>query len=439
MPLTVEEYNKCEKEASSGKPNRILEAFYPVHFGTTSYPLSISSDSEMLRYVDVMHELRHVFDYNEILDGFTAEEFDLFKEVTKAVAGFSEKRFGKRMVPRGALVRAMIAYRHIRFLSSPHDTTVFELGPGSGYLGTLLALSGFRYGAMDITQPFYLYQSNLWEYMFGERLIELATSERNLDDFEEFPDGAVLHVPWWKYAQVDPGNINLKVDVVTSNHAICEMGREARHYSANLCGRWLSELGRDRYFYAEGMGSEATSCRMEGYKAFLERGYLHVYRDTLMDIFSPVVHNPPEKEEPPESGSKDQPPLPNPAGPSAIHKLLWMMRPRVASRIIRRSIEALMRPGGTSVFSQKVKEFFVDADLTKGPPLEYWLGPLELGMTLDNDFFKGIKEGRKAVQQAERVPHEDVVAFQKEVLGSDDLLNDDERFYQFCFGKDYYG
>ena len=98
-----------------------------------------------------------------------------------------------------------------------------------------------------------------------------------------------------------------------------------------------------------------------------------------------------------------------------------------------------MRPGGIEVFRRKVRQFFGKSRPSDKPTLSSWLGPLELGMTLDNDFFKGIEEGRKAVQQAERVPHEDVVAFQKEVLGSGELLNDDERFFQFCFGKDYYG
>jgi len=448
MTLTVIDYDKIEAHFSANKPNRILEAFRPEHFGLTGYPLRIHSDAELFRYVDVMHELRHIDDYNNILGGFTSDEFSLFKEVSIAVADFTEQEFGKRMVPKGALVRAMISYRHIRFLTSPEDTTILELGPGSGYLGALLAKSGYRYAAMDITQPFYLYQNKLWKHLFGDRLIELASDEKELSDFSNIPEGGILHIPWWKYSYADPTNINLDIDVVTSNHALCEMHRNALHYSANLCGNWLSKQGRVRFFFAEGMGSEVNHSRMQGYKAFTDSGYLHVYRDPLIDIFSPDVHeglinldaNRQKNHE--ETKSLEQPPLPplpHPTGPSIIHKILWLMKPQVASRVIKRAVNILMEPGGFAIFRHKFRQFIGKDTPASNTPLSSWLGPLELGVTLNNIFFQRINLGRKEILNSKLVPYNEVQEIQKEIIGKDDIKTEDESFFQFCFGKNYYG
>ena len=54
------------------------------------------------------------------------------------------------------------------------DLPVYEIGPGSGYLGALLVRSGHRYVATDIAEGFYLWQSRMLEAMADGDFCELA-------------------------------------------------------------------------------------------------------------------------------------------------------------------------------------------------------------------------------------------------------------------------
>jgi hypothetical protein len=103
----------------------------------------------------------------------------------------------------------------------PHDgpLRIFEIGPGSGYLGLLLANDGHQYFAMDAAQAFYLYQKKLWSDIFGSDYFDYSESTSR-------PDTAkVTHIPWWQFA-----NLSIPipdVDVVTINHALTEMHPQA--------------------------------------------------------------------------------------------------------------------------------------------------------------------------------------------------------------------
>ena len=103
----------------------------------------------------------------------------------------------------------------------PHDgpLRILEIGPGSGYLGLLLANDGHQYFAMDAAQAFYLYQKKLWSDIYGDDYFDCSESSSQ-------PDTAkVTHIPWWQFA-----NLSIPipdVDVVTINHALTEMHPQA--------------------------------------------------------------------------------------------------------------------------------------------------------------------------------------------------------------------
>jgi len=54
-PLTVGEYDSAEQEAISELPNVIQEAFQPVAFQKVGYPTRISRESELVKYIEVLH------------------------------------------------------------------------------------------------------------------------------------------------------------------------------------------------------------------------------------------------------------------------------------------------------------------------------------------------------------------------------------------------
>ena len=115
----------------------------------------------------------------------------------------------------------------------PHDgpLRILEIGPGSGYLGMLLANDGHKYFAMDAAQAFYLYQKKLWSDIYGSDYFDYSESSSR-------PDTAkITHIPWWQFA-----NLSIPipdVDVVTINHALAEMHPQAvKTIFARLYSAW---------------------------------------------------------------------------------------------------------------------------------------------------------------------------------------------------------
>ena len=108
---------------------------------------------------------------------------------------------------------------------------ILEIGPGSGYLGLLLANDEHQYFAMDAAQAFYLYQKKLWSDIYGADYFDYSESSSRLDTAK------VTHIPWWQFA-----NLSIPipdVDVVTINHALTEMHPQAvKTIFARLYSAW---------------------------------------------------------------------------------------------------------------------------------------------------------------------------------------------------------
>jgi hypothetical protein len=110
------------------------------------------------------------------------------------------------------------------------ELTIFEIGPGSGYLGAMLIAAGHRYLSSDIAQGFYLWQSHLGRTLAGHDFVEGA-----LQPSYPYPTGArVVHMPWWHYATLYRSAPVPEVDIVVSDHALGEMHPYAMRYSAQL-------------------------------------------------------------------------------------------------------------------------------------------------------------------------------------------------------------
>lgn len=129
----------------------------------------------------------------------------------------------------------------------PHNSPlrILEIGPGSGYLGLLLANDGHQYFAMDAAQAFYLYQKKLWSDIFGSDYFDYSESSFRLDTTK------VTHIPWWQFA-----NLSIPipdVDVVTINHALAEMHPNAvKTVFARLYSAWGDT--DKKLVLAEGLG-----------------------------------------------------------------------------------------------------------------------------------------------------------------------------------------
>lgn len=414
MTLTVQDYVRLEAAAEASVANRIITACRPGHFLQSGYPTAVRDQAALGRYFDVMHELRDSGDYVTLLNGFSPEEFDLFRAVSEQAAAFSEGILGRRMVPKGALTRAMLSFRHIRWLSPDAEaTTVLEIGPGSGYLGALLASTGYRYVASDIAQAFYLHQSQLWEYLFGGRLIELASDPRGLDGFGDLAPGTILHVPWWKFMVARADAIGLKTNVVVANHALCEMSEASLYYTTALARQMLAGADGLSYFFVEGPGAQDLRNRRTMYRHFEASRYVRAFGDGgLIDVFVPGskadrlitegrkgVWVPSAYPPPPPDG------LANPRYP------LWL---------IGKTFDTLKRPGGL--------ERLIDRAMT---PFD----KNRIYKFKGNQLSTAIETGRATHAAGRRIPFEQVRAFQAEIARGADILTDDELFLRYTFGS----
>jgi len=432
MVLNVHSYNTAENDAISSFGNRIIEANSPVTFQLSGYPSSVSSDDQLWRFVDAMHELGEKKTYEHDLNGLTIQEFILFKKISKAIFNITKEQYGKPILPKGALLKAFVALRYIRSISSPEETTILEIGPGSGYLGALLALDGYRYIATDIAQGFYIHQSIFWEYLFGENLIELALVQQNLDEINEIEHGTVLHIPWWKYSTDCPEKINLPVNFVVSNHAMCEMHRSAFGYNLNIAHGWLSRSKTPKFFIVEGGGADRVRRYDEMCYGFEKAGFTSVAKHSAAEIFTPAKYtdsfskvaqtNHPQA----ITNGKHLQTSENAPSPSQISEVV---------RLLKNSHATLSSKGGIKFFLTKVQSYLLGTSM-----------PVRIDQTIEKDisqsdgflnwFEESLHKKISALENEQKVSFDEMRDFQYKLMGSNDIYTEDEKFLQFAYGTE---
>jgi len=231
MSNIVDKYNQAERKGRATVSNRAIESFSLEVFNTLGYPCRIDDESELWRYHDVMQEGRFK-DNLRLLGKYTDDEFDLITKTAKQILGFSERHLPIRNSGKHSLTRALFQYQ-LLIEHRPHDgpLRILEIGPGSGYLGLLLANDGHQYFAMDAAQAFYLYQKKLWSDIYGADYFDYSESTSRPDTVK------ITHIPWWQFA-----NLSIPipdVDVVTINHALAEMHPHAvKTIFARLYSAW---------------------------------------------------------------------------------------------------------------------------------------------------------------------------------------------------------
>ena len=227
----VEKYNQAERAGRATVSNSAIESFSLELWNVLGFPFKVDSESELWRYHDSMQDGR--FNRNlRIIGNYSENEFELITKTAKQILSFSERKLPIRNSGKHAPTRSLYQYQ-LLMKHRPYDgpLRVLEIGPGSGYLGLLLANDGHQYFAMDAAQAFYLYQKKLWSDIFGSDYFDYSESSSR-------PDTAkVTHIPWWQFA-----NLSIPipdVDVVTINHALAEMHPNAvKTIFARLYSSW---------------------------------------------------------------------------------------------------------------------------------------------------------------------------------------------------------
>ncbi len=184
-------------------------------------------------------------------------------------------------VPQASLLRAVYVLRLIqKMYGLVPRPRVFEIGPGTGYLGALLAIFNYPFTAMDITQGFYLYQYTSWGRVAPKGITELAAEETFCPQrFADPSGGRPIHLPWWNFATLHPGDVPA-YDLVICNRALCEMHPTALDFSLRIARSLLSGNGcQPKAFLFDGWGADIVSKPIHVVRAFLRAGFAPVFLD----------------------------------------------------------------------------------------------------------------------------------------------------------------
>jgi hypothetical protein len=275
MRLTVETYDAAEQEALVCAPNRLVEACQPAGFSAVGYPTRVSCDRALNRFVEVMHEVR-MPQIAAFLGGVAQDEIVLIEQIATRVAQMTERLYGVRRVPRESLLDALHILRHIQYLYPGQNRSVLEIGPGSGYLGALLTVLGNPYAGTDITQAFYVYQSHLLGELTGGEFAELAFGRRATSH------ARVCHLPWWEFYALD-GNPPVSAQVITCNHALCEMHPNARAYVLKVVANLLMKTP-DGAFVFFSFGSPVTNPIRDVVRTAVQNGLRIAHHDDRITV-----------------------------------------------------------------------------------------------------------------------------------------------------------
>lgn len=236
----IQNYSQVESKHLLLTSNFLARSFTPGAFRDLGFNTEIKSENELWKYIDSQHEGRYDKNWSLLNEALTADEFELLKEALSICIKFT-KSINKELIPRNALSRSLISYRAINSFAKTLNTipSVFEIGPGSGYLGLLCGLSGWRYSSFDVTKSLVTYQNTLWNFAgFKVKFAEVGVT---------YSDSEFLQIPWWVWC--NPSLQLPEREILVMNHVIQEMTPLSLSHSIKRS----KNLGA-KYITAEGLG-----------------------------------------------------------------------------------------------------------------------------------------------------------------------------------------
>jgi hypothetical protein len=265
--LSVQRYDAAETRALVEISIPAIMAFRPVTFHKVGWPVRVAVEAELARYVDhnFETEVPSLFKPDAEFapigyrNAFTLDEQALIAAIRDRVADLTQNLYGRRIRPITNLLVQIGPFRMVQQLAQAmklQQLSLFEVGPGAGYLGALLAETGHRYFSFDVAQSLYLWQSHLTQAVAGDDFIELAGQEGLYNEANALANGRVVHLPWWTYLKFLSGT-SVRADVVYSNSNLSEMSNLALRHVLHISRHMLADSPLGLFcFFSKGMPSE---------------------------------------------------------------------------------------------------------------------------------------------------------------------------------------
>lgn len=282
MILEVEKYNKHEQKALEDLPNRVVEMCRTVMFNSEGYPVRVSNEKELLKYLDVMHETRFLHNINEFFDGYLTEtEFSDLKKLSTVAAEFSKIHYAKSLAPTGSLLRSLQLFRFLQNIFLKSGDKILEIGPGSGQLGGLFLLDNYSYSSTDITQAFYLHQNRYFNYITKQNLHEILS----FDSVHDLYESKNCHIPWWIYAELWKHKIP-QYELITCNHALAEMHMNSLKYTLKLSSLMLEKS--NGFFVFESWGYDKFIKSPVIHRLFEQNGFMLLWNSRELTVYKKI-------------------------------------------------------------------------------------------------------------------------------------------------------
>ena len=251
-PITATQYNKAHEEAALNSGFLVSEAFQSAYFNSKGRETHESEKINLIKYFDTHHDARlgHIKS-NLLKNQLSLEEFLLLDKILEKARNFSVEKEISFTSNNAAILRAIFQLRVLQSFSGPdlNGKKILEIGPGSGWLSCLLALSGAEVYSVEITQSHYIFQSILFASLFDENFKEHAISDgQNI--FEIDQTNQLNHLPWWKICTI-PSSLP-QFDFVVSNHMLMETSNWALMFYCSFINRKLAANGK---WIVEGIGA----------------------------------------------------------------------------------------------------------------------------------------------------------------------------------------
>ena len=258
-------YRIREAVAQKKLPFLAQAAFQPIHFLTFSWPTRLKSISDLKNLADSMHENRKerwLGRLGKKGGGLSSNEISLMATVAERVGPMFKAL--SLPAPGASLINAFFNLRMINDIF-PKCNAILEIGPGSGWLSLLLALSRKRtLVTVEVTENFYLWQSLLFK-CFPE--IELRQTLDGYLEERNRTESIILHAPWWEHAELR--RMPLNIDLVVANHVVCEMHEHSLRYILKLA----TTREAPPQFLIEGEGDQRIRKWEVAVQIFREYGY----------------------------------------------------------------------------------------------------------------------------------------------------------------------
>lgn len=246
MTLTVKGYD-AEEEAALGRVGYTEHAAFGTKtFDDHWFPSRMTREDQIFRYMDWYHgqdrqrlEPGQFYREASLETNYTMDEVQILTKLSRAAGAITEDLCGRRIVTNfnhhGTIGLFRVAHA-LSEITGEFPLSVFEVGPGCGYVGAMIGAAGHNYASYDVTQGYYIWQSRLLSHLFGDEFTEFAA---NPDASFENPS-RMMHLPWWEYMNLYR-DCPIKADVVISNANLGEMNTDCMRYVIRIARKMMEK------------------------------------------------------------------------------------------------------------------------------------------------------------------------------------------------------